>query len=367
MVWWITGGVLALGLLATAAAAFVLAQQRWHARQTDGTAYFGRTRAERRAFKETLRRRARFLVPAVRAVGLVHRLPMPVCEYRGVTGPGLACSAQSYAAAAAYRPGPTDVFVATQMKCGTTWMQQVVYEVLMRGRGDFGDGGHRHLYATSPWIESTFSVPVEDAPRLGARGARLIKTHMPVQLCPYGEQARYVYVTRDPVACFASCVDFIRMLSGPMAWTLPELLDWYCSDRMWWRSWPEHVEGWWRWSEERGNVLFIHYEEMLDDLPGVVGRVSAFLDAGLTPEELARVTHKSGFEYMKAHEELFEMAPPNFFSVGGGSFFVSGRRDRGRDVGPAERERILAFCRERLRGARYPAARFYPELAQDRA
>jgi hypothetical protein len=65
---------------------------------------------------------------------------------------------------------------------------------------------------------------------------------------------------------------------------------------------------------------------------------------------------------MKAHEARFEMAPPTPFS-GAGAFLKSGRRGRGEDVGSAERARILAFCRDGLRGSPYPAARFYPELA----
>jgi len=133
---------------------------------------------------------------------------------------------------------------------------------------------------------------------------------------------------------------------------------------MWWRSWPEHVDGWWRWAEARPNVLFLHYEEMLADLPATVDHAAAFLEVPLAPGERGAVVEKSGFAYMKRHEELFEMSPPTPFSAGGDTHFLrSGSRERDRDVGAAERERILAFCRERLRGVAYPAARFYPELA----
>jgi hypothetical protein len=152
-------------------------------------------------------------------------------------------------------PGEGDVFVASQMRCGTTWMQQIVYEILTGGRGDLGDAGHRSLAAISPWIDGGVSVPLERFPLIGERKARLIKTHLPADLCPYGEQARYIYVTRHPVACFASCVDF---LTGQYGWLTPsrrDLLDWYCSDRMWWRPWPDHVDGWWRWAQERSNVI----------------------------------------------------------------------------------------------------------------
>ncbi len=355
----------ALGLVVIAGAGalgWMGVQARWLDRETLGNAYFARSRAERRRFVEALRRKARWFVPLARILARVRRLRTPYFEHEGVTGPAATCSPELFARTAAFEPEEGDVFVATQMKCGTTFMQQVVYEVLSRGEGNLGDDGHRHLYAVSPWIESRHSVSLEDAPRIGEPGRRLIKTHMPTRLCPFSERARYVYVVRDPVACFASCVDFLRRLGGPMAGTLPELVDWFCSDRMWWRSWPEHVDGWWRWSQEHPNVLFVHYEEMLEDLPGAVDRVAAHLSVDLTPGQRAAVVRKSGFDFMKTNEDLFEMTPPNFFSVAGGSFFVSGRRERNRDVGPAERERILAFCRERLRDASYPAARFYPDL-----
>ena len=65
---------------------------------------------------------------------------------------------------------------------------------------------------------------------------------------------------------------------------------------------------------------------------------------------------------MKENEELFEMAPPNMFSVIGGQFLASGKTNRHQDVTPAIRERILDYCRQSLRGSDYPAHRFYPDL-----
>jgi len=335
---------------------------RWYSRQTDADAYYRRPSAEREVFRRELAVRSGWLARLGELTARV-RPPrrLPGTRFRDVDGPPQ-CRG-GFERAAAYRPQAGDVFVATQMKCGTTWMQQVVYEVLSHGRGDLSDAGHRHLYALSPWIEASFSVRMDDAPRVGERKQRVIKTHLPVTLCPYGEEARYVYVTRHPVACFASCVDFVRMMAGPFTPDLPHLVDWFCSDRMWWRSWPEHVDGWWRWSVSRPNVLFVHYEEMLADLPAAVDRVAAFLDVSLDAAARAAVVEKSGFEYMRRHEERFEMSPPTPFSVRGEvSFLRSGSAERDRDVGPAERERILAFCRERLRGAAYPAERFYADL-----
>jgi aryl sulfotransferase len=203
---------------------------------------------------------------------------------------------------------------------------------------------------------------MDRAPRLGERGLRLIKTHMPTKLLPIGAKARYIYVTRHPVACFASCADFVAMLLGPLAPSRTELLEWFCSERMWWGPWPDHVEGWWRAAESHPNVLFVHFEEMKADLAATVDRVAQHLGVALAPHERDAVIRKSHFDYMKEHEDRFSMAPPTPLAESNG-FLRSGRADRHADAMSAERTRIIAFCRARLRGGAYPAARFYPELA----
>lgn len=371
-----TLGHVALGLLvaatalALATAAFSAYRMsrfgRWYRDRTEAGAYYRLPLAARRAFADEVRRRGRFLVRTVSLVARV-RPPrgLPHFRYRGVAGPALASSPKHFDRAFHYRPDAGDVFVATQMKCGTTWMQQLVYEVLMQGRGDLSDEGHGHLYAVSPWIESRYSIPMDEAPRLGPHRQRIVKTHLPAPLCPSSPAAKTVYVLRHPVACFGSCVDFVHMLAGAAAPDRAGLLEWFCSDRMWWGPWPDHAEGWWRRAQEEPNVLFLHYETMLAD-PGVaVDRLSEFLDVPLSDDERHAVLAKSSFDFMKSHEHWFEMSPPTAFSVHDGrSFFESGRRDRERGGDEAERDRILRFCRERLRGGRYPAGRFYPDLAR---
>lgn len=357
--------VAAAGSILTVAVVLALREMQRTLRETRRDRYFGRPLAERRAIKARVAARGRRLLPIFRLIRrIIQPKTMPSIEYEGVTGPRSVCTVEIYRAARQFIPDARDVFVATQMKCGTTWMQQVAYEVILRGKGDFSDDAHRHLYATSPWLEARQSVSLEDAPRLGDRGLRLIKTHLPTRLAPFSPEARYIYVARHPVACLASTADFSGKLAGPFVPAVPALVDWYCSDRFWWRSWPEHVAGWWAWSEEHPNVLFVHYEEMLADLPGVVDRVADHLGVVLTPEERHVVVEKSRFEAMKAREEVFEMAPPSLFSeLDARSFLQSGSRSREQELGEADRRRILAFCRERLAGSRYPVERFYPDVA----
>lgn len=337
----------------------------WERRHSSGMAYYGKPLVERRALKRRIRWRSLPIWPYVRLVAFCRRgkATMPVFEYQGVCGPPGAASPEVFERAAAYKPRSEDVFVVTQMRCGTTWMQQLVYEIVHHGYGDLTDAGHNHLYAVSCWIDGINSVSLDNAPVVGERPTRIIKTHLPTRLCPYNEHAKYIYVARHPVSCFASIADYNRTLLGPLTPSVEKIADWFCSDRMYWLPWPEHVAGWWQWAAHRSNVLFVHYEEMTTDFPGVLDRVATFLGLELTADEKRRIKQKCSFQYMKDNEELFEMSPPNMFSVTGGRFLASGKLARHEDVTPAIRQRIVEYCRDSLSKREYPFQRFYPELA----
>jgi len=334
--------------------------------KTRGDNYFSLPLADRRRLRETIRKHGRFIYPFFVLVSKVFRMPTPpLMRYKGVTGPLMMASKKSYKFTKNYQPQSNDIFVATQMKCGTTWMQQVVFEILHRGKGDLSDEGYRHMYALSPWIETTpnCSVPFERAPLVGEKNSRIIKTHMPAKLCPYNEKAKYIYVTRHPVSCFASCIDFIHLLAGPAAPNRENMLKWFCSDEMFWLSWPDHVEGWWRRAEQHQNVLFVHYESMKKDLPSAVKKVAKFLEMDLSAEEIDKVVQRSSFEYMKEHEEHFSMFSPNVFSESLKTvrFMQAGTVDRYKDVSDEESKHILDFCHTRLEGGHYPLDKYYPD------
>ena len=357
----------AVAALLAAGLIYVLAVMGWAQYRAYGDRYFSRPLAERRRHIETLQKHARYVRPVFEALAKVAQLKkVPVMRYGEVTGPPFGCTKKSYAFTKHYRPQPNDIFIATQMKCGTTWMQQIVFEILHGGDGDLSDSGYRHMYALSPWIETSpkASVAMENAPLVGPGRNRIIKTHMPADLTPYAEAAKYIYVTRHPVSCFASCVDFIGKLGGPLIPDRTHMLAWFCSEDMWWRPWPDHVEGWWRRAQAHDNVLFVHYEEMKRDLRGAIRDVAEFLQRPLSAEELDKVAYKASFEYMRDHEYYFEMFAPTIFSVSGPiRFMQAGTVNRYQDTRDAERERINAFCRERLKNATYPLAKYYPDVA----
>ncbi len=344
----------------------------WEDQNTRGLAYYGRPPAEREKFKRTLRRHGLLLSPILRLLGKTSNFTFEKASftYEGVAGPKGTCSADSFRSAHGYQTRPEDVFVATQMKSGTTWMQHVVYQVLHRGAGDLVETGTA-LYAVSPWLEGVKSVSLDEAPLLGSeRPSRIIKTHFPASLCPFSPEAKYIYVARHPVACFASCVDFVSTNLGAFMPSISVVEKWYCTEnQMWWGTWPMHVKGWWTLAQQRPNVLFIQFEDMKRDLPTQIRRVAEFLGVeSLEQSEIDAIAHKCGFAYMQEHGTAFEMHPPHILETEA-ELFVSGASERHKDVPDEVRERIAQWCRDELAGtgvleSLYPDVVGQPETAE---
>lgn len=362
---WIGLAIGSLAVLAVVQLIYLSIVLRWEDDRTVGLGYYGLPSSERERFKRTLRTHARLLAPILRLGIRYIRLDFRKSRFqvRGVSGPMGSCSPDTFAAAVAFKPLPEDVFVVTQMKCGTTWMQHVVYEVVNRGLGDLVATGTT-LYSQCPWLEGRKSVPLDLAPRLGRdRPTRIIKTHLPADLCPSEPAARYIYVARHPVSCFASCVDFVRTNVGAMAPPLPAFESWFTDpDLMWWGTWTNHVKGWWDRAARDRNVLVVLFEDMKKDLPSVVKQVAAFLGvAPLSEPEIDLVVQKCGFQYMQTHQDLFEMQPPHILQVDA-ELFVRGSAERHKDVPAEARERLAAWVGRELAGSAFPLARVYPDL-----
>ncbi len=370
MAWTIATFVgLALALLAMAVVWQVLHLAivvQWSDHHTRGARYYARSPAWRTCFKRLLRVHAALLSPILALLGAAARpkFSQRCMRYAGVAGPAGACSAESFRRAAGYDPRPDDVFVVTQMRSGTTWMQHLVYQVLTRGAGDLVASGTA-LNAISPWIESVRTIGVADAPLIGReRPSRIIKTHLPLAVCPLDRQAKYIYVARHPLTCFASCVDFMRGNLQGFAPGWREFATWFQSDElMWWGTWVRHVGHWQRHAESEPGVLLVRYEDMQADLANVAARVVAFLGlAPRAPGEMALVIEKCRHDYMRRHADVFEMHPPHLLQSAN-PFFTSGGNDRARSVPPDIAEDIFDWAREESATQNFPLQRLYPDLS----
>lgn len=259
-----------------------------------------------------------------------------------------------------YEPTAQDVFVCAFMKSGTNWMMQVVHQIATRGEGEFDD-----IFDVVPWPDCPsrdMTIPLTD-PRpaqLAVTGLRAIKTHAPAGHVPYSESAKYLCVVRDPKDVVVSAYHFFsHVMLGPLMPTVPT---WVRNARQAIvEPWVEFTSGYWRW-RERPNVLFLTYEEMLDDPRKMIRKIAGLMEVALTEAEIDKVYRLSSFAAMKSVDHKFypgEMTP---FARPGGRMVRQGKKGTsGELLSVAEQHTIDACCRERLRemGSDFPYDLYY--------
>jgi hypothetical protein len=195
------------------------------------------------------------------------------------------------------KPRPGDIYVATAPKTGTTWTQQIVYQVLTGGRGEF-----EHLYQVSPYLEElmlrSFAEPVLDA----LPSPRILKTHMPYGLVAPPPDSRVIYVTRNAADSLVSLHNHICLEEGYRhKLDVPLLRQSFLVKRWFW-----HLKSWWPHRADP-NVLHLRYEELAADLEGGIRKVARFLGVTLEEDRMGAILEKCSFAYMKQHADRFDM------------------------------------------------------------
>ena len=85
-----------------------------------------------------------------------------------------------------------DIVIATYAKSGTTWVQQIVAQLLFQG----ADG--LEVAEMSPWLDLRVPPKAVKLPMVEAQPhRRFIKTHLPVDALVYSPLAKYLYIGRD--------------------------------------------------------------------------------------------------------------------------------------------------------------------------
>jgi hypothetical protein len=74
-------------------------------------------------------------------------------------------------------------------------------------------------------------------------------------------------------------------------------------------------------------VLFVRYEELLDDLEGGLREIVAFCGFDIAPERWPTILERCRFEFMKRHESQFDPVMGAFWEreVSGKAFLRNGR------------------------------------------
>jgi len=194
-----------------------------------------------------------------------------------------------------YKPGPTDVFIVTPPKCGTTWMQQIVHGLRTRGSMDFDE-----ISSVVPWINMAHDIGIDIyAPQ--AADPKAFKTHSKLNEVPQG--GKYIVVVRDPCDALVSDYHFMgEMFFDKNSVSLEEFAR---EDYIPSRGVHQHILAFWEQRKDE-NVLALSYENMKADLSGTIERVAEFIGIELDEELRQIVLKQSDIKFMQEHKAQFE-------------------------------------------------------------
>ena len=240
-----------------------------------------------------------------------------------------------------------DIVIATWAKTGTTWMQQIVSELVLGPDAGIG-------VIASPWIDWRVQ-PFE--PMLAQVEAqthrRFLKTHLPIDALVFSPRAKYIYVGRDARDVIWSFYNHSVNYADPLveAYNTPPGLPGQpltrpgCDVRTWYLDWLrtgelegstavpsfwENVQGWWD-ARKLPNVLMVHFANLKADLVREMRRIAGFLDVEVDEASWPVIAEHCSFDYMKAAFSKIEQLEMSF-KGGGGTFIHQGTNGRWKDV-----------------------------------
>lgn len=238
-----------------------------------------------------------------------------------------------------------DIVIATYGKSGTTWVQQIVAQLLFGGAEDLD------VAEMSPWLDLRVPPKAVKLPAVAAQAhRRFLKTHLPVDALVYAPRAKYLYIGRDgrdvvwslynhhanANETWYKALNETPGLVGPPIGRPPAsvrqyFLEWLEDDGApFWPFW-ENVRSWWA-IRDLPNMLLLHFAELKADMPGQIRRIAAFLDIPIDEERWPAILKHCGFEYMKAHAARSAPLGGIMWDGGAETFVHKGTNGRWRDV-----------------------------------
>jgi aryl sulfotransferase len=236
-----------------------------------------------------------------------------------------------------------DIVIATYAKSGTTWMQQIISQLI------FGGEEGLNIHQMSPWVDLRILPPDAIGALDSQTHRRFVKTHLPVDALVFSPMAKYIYVGRDGRDAAWSfhnhtynAIDayFDRYNEGRPE-GLPLLTRCSADPHAFYKEWFErdgfplwpfwqHVRSWWE-IRNLPNVLLIHFSDLKSDLPGSISRLATFLDIDVDPATMAKIIHHCGFDYMKSNADRVAPRGGAMWKGGGATFINKGSNGRWRD------------------------------------
>jgi len=255
-----------------------------------------------------------------------------------------------------------DIIINAYSKSGTTWVQQIVAQLLWEGSEQVS------VPELSPWIDCCFPSRAERLALVEAQTQRrFLKSHLPVDTLVFSPQAKYLYICRDGRDVLWSLynhhlnfkeeviqgIDSVPWRSGPPLGKAPDSVleyfrAWLARDGYpWWPFW-EHILSWWQ-VRKLPNVRLVHFANLKADLPAEIRKIAAFLEIPVAETNWEAILWHCSFEYMKAHAERSAPFAGQLWEGGAQAFMHKGTNGRWKEILTAEDiEQYERTAREKL-------------------
>ena len=214
--------------------------------------------------------------------------------------------AKNFASAIAYEAQPGDIFVATYPKCGTTWVQYILYLLLHEGvplpAGQQIGNSIPHLEEVGAELAKALPTP------------RVIKTHLTLDFMITHTEARYINVARNPFDCAVSFYHHTRGFERHYQFTsgtFDDFFECFLAGEVDWGDYFDSLASWFEHREDK-NVLFLTYEGMKLDSRKAIAQIVSFLDLPTAQDEmtLAEIDYHSSFDEMCQNLERWSSPRP---------------------------------------------------------
>ena len=238
-----------------------------------------------------------------------------------------------------------DIVISTYAKSGTTWVQQIVSQLIFNGQEGL------EVAEMSPWLDLRVPPKEVKLPEVEAQThRRFIKTHLPVDALVFSPRAKYIYIGRDGRDVVWSMYNHHSTANefwydalnntpgrvGPPIERPPDSVhayfrEWFEKDgHPFWPFW-QNIRTWWE-IRNLPNVTLLHFNDLKRDMPREIRRIAAFLEIPIDESKWNDILTHCSFEYMKANATKSVPLGGAFWDGGAQNFIHKGVNGRWADT-----------------------------------
>ncbi|PPR92252.1 hypothetical protein GOBAR_AA28420 [Gossypium barbadense] len=217
-----------------------------------------------------------------------------------------------------FQAQPTDIFLCSSMKTGTTWLKALSFAIATRGHLPSDDGSDMttvSLRTAVPHDCIPFLEFNEYSTAVTGSEIPLFASHLPYTCLPKSiidSDCKIAYICRDPKDTFVSMWFFLRKFVAGKNSTdvesfssIDEAFELFCKGLSSHGPYWKHILGYWEASKRRPEkILFLKYEDLVEDTQLWVKKLAEFFGCPFSAEEeregvVERVVKECSFESLR--------------------------------------------------------------------